>query len=162
MSRSGYSSDCENLGLWRGAVAQAIKGRRGQALLRELADALGAMPVKELHPNQFATAQGEFCSLGVLGAKRGINMDDLGDCDPEDVARRFGIAPALAAEVMYLNDEFLIDEVEWVYEPFVGPPSFRCESSLLCFRLSVSEPHSKRWIAMRKWVAEQIKEPPND
>jgi hypothetical protein len=37
MSRSGYSDDLENWSLirWRGAVASAIRGRRGQAFLRE-------------------------------------------------------------------------------------------------------------------------------
>jgi hypothetical protein len=45
MSRSGYSDDCSGreLVLWRGAVASALRGRRGQAFLRELVDALDAV-----------------------------------------------------------------------------------------------------------------------
>lgn len=42
MSRSGYSDDCENIGLWRGAVERAIRGVWGQALLLEMAAALDA------------------------------------------------------------------------------------------------------------------------
>jgi hypothetical protein len=47
MSRSGYSDDHSEWDLirWRGAVASAIRGKRGQAFLRELLVALDAMPV---------------------------------------------------------------------------------------------------------------------
>ncbi len=38
MSRSGYQDDCEGLNLYRGTVRRAIRGKRGQAFLRELAD----------------------------------------------------------------------------------------------------------------------------
>ena len=45
MSRSGYSDDDEDgrLAMWRGAVQSAIRGKRGQAALRELLTALDAM-----------------------------------------------------------------------------------------------------------------------
>jgi hypothetical protein len=48
MSRSGYSDDCKNEGLWRAAVARAVCGKRGQAFVREMAATLDAMSVKEL------------------------------------------------------------------------------------------------------------------
>ena len=50
MSRSDYSKDgdSQELALWRGAVRSAINGARGQAMLRELAPALDAMPKKTL------------------------------------------------------------------------------------------------------------------
>lgn len=51
MSRSGYTEDCDDnwqLIRWRGAVASAIRGKRGQAFLRELLAALDAMPEKRL------------------------------------------------------------------------------------------------------------------
>ena len=39
MSRSGYSDDLDNWDLirWRGQVSSAIRGKRGQGFLRELA-----------------------------------------------------------------------------------------------------------------------------
>ena len=45
MSRSGYSDDCDTWPLicWRGAVASALRGRRGQQFLIELRDALDAI-----------------------------------------------------------------------------------------------------------------------
>lgn len=50
MSRSGYTEDCDGWDLirWRGAVASAIRGKRGQAFLREALAALDAMPEKQL------------------------------------------------------------------------------------------------------------------
>ncbi|WP_256576270.1 hypothetical protein [Pseudomonas sp. KK4] len=78
MSRSGYSDDCENWSLicWRGAVNSAIKGKRGQAFLIELRDALDAMPVKRLTTNTLE-ADGEFCTLGALGD---VRADSLNPC----------------------------------------------------------------------------------
>ena len=37
MSRSGYTDECEYLDLYRGKVERAIKGKRGQKFLQELA-----------------------------------------------------------------------------------------------------------------------------
>ena len=114
MSRSGYTDDDDYdplaQGRWRQAVKRSLEGRRGQALLLELVAALDAMQDKRLYAGSFATADGEFCTLGVLGAKRGTKMDDLGDeddCDPKEVAQRFGIlAPVSAAN--YASGELLV------------------------------------------------------
>lgn len=138
MSRSGYSDDYDDEGtggLWRGAVKRATEGRRGQVLLRDLLEALDAMPEKRLYRGNFATAEGQYCTLGVLGAKRGTKMDDLGseedyDCDTGLVGKRFGIARALAAEIMYENDE--------------GAAYWEKETP------------EKRWQRIRAWVASQL------
>ena len=140
MSRSGYTDDCEdNLahGRWRGAVKKATEGKRGQELLKELLVVLDAMPEKKLYANSFKDQSGGFCTLGVLGEKRGVKMDDLVDtnwgypeCDAELVGKRFGIAHALAAEIMYMNDEGVMD-------------------------FGDNRP-KERWNRMRKWVADHI------
>lgn len=143
MSRSGYSDDlCGDdplaYGRWRGAVKSATEGARGQAMLRELAQALDAMPDKRLYPGSFTTPEGQFCTLGVLGSQRGTQMDDLGDeddCSTKLVGQRFGIARALAAEIMYLNDEGMY--VGWE-----------------------EDAPQKRWQRMREWVAQQLKTAP--
>lgn len=139
MSRSGYTDDIDNEWAfirWRGAVASATRGKRGQALLRELLEALDAMPEKRLIANSFA-AEGGYCTLGVIGAKRGAEMpvideDDFG-FDPlevrEEAAAALDIAPAMAAEIIYWNDEG-----GW------------------------NETPEERWVRMRNWVAEQITE----
>lgn len=131
MSRSGYSDDCENWNLicWRGAVTSAMKGKRGQAFLLELRDAMDAMPEKRLVADVLE-ADGQFCTIGVLGAKRGINMQALDPDDREGVAEAFGIAPALAAEIVFMNDE----------------GSWNAETP------------EQRWVRMREWVESNIQQ----
>lgn len=129
MSRSGYSDDCDNTWAfirWRGAVSSAIRGKHGQAFLRELLAALDAMPNKRLVPNVLE-ADGEFCTLGVIGKARGIDWTPVDVYDRGHVADLLGIADSLAAEIMYLNDEGV-----WAPTP------------------------EERWKRMHQWVVEQI------
>lgn len=123
MSRSGYTDDYGDddplaLGRWRSAVNNAIRGKRGQAFLHDLAATLDAMPEKKLSANvwdeavtgmPFALKGGEVCALGAVAMARGI---DLTMEDPEDdsvcemVANKLGIATAMAREIVYVNDEY--------------------------------------------------------
>jgi hypothetical protein len=108
MSRSGYSDDCDGWALirWRGAVNSAIKGKRGQAFLRETLAALDAMPEKKLAADSLHDqVEGQFCTLGAVGAVRGIDMKPLEEADRDVIANAFGISEALAAEIMFENDE---------------------------------------------------------
>lgn len=131
MSRSGYSDDCDNWSLicWRGAVNRAIKGKRGQVFLKELAITMDAMPQKRLVRGELQDGTGEVCTLGVVGRARGIDMFKVDVEDRKAVAELFGVAEALAAEIEYENDD------GW-----------------FCTRESPEE----RWRRMRKWVAEKI------
>ncbi|MFL1493785.1 hypothetical protein [Pseudomonas antarctica] len=130
MSRSGYSDDYGGWGLicWRGAVNSALKGERGQAFLIELRDALEAMPTKRLIADSLQ-AWGEFCTIGVLGAKRGVDMTGLDPDDREAVGEAFDIAPAMASEIVFMNDE-----ANWQ-----------------------AETPEQRWVRMRDWITSQIK-----
>lgn len=106
MSRSGYSEDIEQWTLirWRGAVASAIRGSRGQAFLREMLAAMDALPEKKLVASELE-ADGQVCAIGSVGRARGIDMSKI---DPEDcdrVAGKFGISGALTKEIVWLNDE---------------------------------------------------------
>lgn len=106
MSRACYSDDLDDWDLirWRGAVASAIRGKRGQAFLREMLVALDALPEKRLISGELAQ-DGEVCALGSVGLKRGMDMSVI---DPEDytaVADAFGIPESLAREIEFLNDE---------------------------------------------------------
>lgn len=169
MSRSGYTEDNDDPlahGRWRQAVKRSLEGKRGQALLRELVEALDSMPDKRLYSGNFATAEGEFCTLGVLGAKRGTKMDDLGDdydCDTATVGQRFGIAPAMAAEIMYMNDEYAVDEWKWVDVEFCGPvrPYHPDWGSHTKNRRVHNDNHPReRWQRMRAWAVENLKVTP--
>jgi hypothetical protein len=105
MSRSGYDDDCDGWDLirWRGAVASAIRGKRGQAFLKEMLSALDDLPDKRLIDQDFV-ADGDVCALGAVGVKRAIDMANIDPYDRETVAGTFGIPPALAAEIMEVND----------------------------------------------------------
>lgn len=133
MSRSAYSDDCEsNCGWirWNGMVASAMRGKRGQQLLKDLRDALDAMPVKRLIADELVK-DGEYCALGVLGAKRGIDMEKLDPTDGDQVGKAFGIAGCMAQDIVYTNDE---------YYSHLTP--------------------EKRWEKMRAWVDGLIKKDP--
>ena len=135
MSRHGYHDDCDNEWAsicYRGAVASAIRGKRGQAFLRELRDALDAMPVKRLIAQQLENAAGEVCALGCAGKARGLSMEGIDVTDGEVLGKMFGIAEALAREIEYENDEV------WLYG--VGGPTAE-----------------QRWQHVRTWVDRHIK-----
>jgi len=106
MSRSGYSDDCDGWALirWRGAVASAMRGQRGQAFLKEMLAALDALPEKRLVRGELE-ADGAVCAIGSVGKARGVDMSKIDPYDRETVAVTFGVAEALAAEVMDVNDE---------------------------------------------------------
>lgn len=151
MSRSGYSDDyCADwdnaLALYRQAVDRSIAGKRGQKLLRDLVGALDAMPEKKLVVGLFHDS-GDVCALGALGRSRGLDMSELdrrakeaaddewlAENVREAAAEAFDVAPSLAAEVMYLNDD---DR-----GPMYGP----------------TETPEHRWHRMRRWVESQIRE----
>lgn len=107
MSRSGYSEDCDGWDLirWRGAVASAIRGNRGQAFLREMLDALKALPNKRLIARELESNEGEVCALGAVARTRGLDIKGIDPEDGETVAEKFGIARALAQEIVFENDE---------------------------------------------------------
>jgi hypothetical protein len=101
MSRSGYSDEYDPL--WRGAVTSAIRGRRGQAFLKELLTAMDTVADGKLIANDLE-AGGAVCALGAVGKARGLNLSEI-DADAFALAPVFGISYALAAEITFENDE---------------------------------------------------------
>lgn len=134
MSRSQYDTDIDHWGLirWSGAVKSALRGKRGQAALREMLAALDAMPVKELICDYLIRHDGSVCALGALAVARGKSDEaretDADDC--ESVSNLFNIAQAMVRKIEYENDEGLLR----------------------------SESPTERWGRMRAWVASQITE----
>lgn len=116
MSRSGYTEDLDNWALikWRGQVASAIRGKRGQRFFRELIAALDAMPTKALIAEDLITEDGSVCALGALGRAKDIDMSAIDPYDHDALSEAFDIAPQLAAEIMFENDELGEDpQVRW-------------------------------------------------
>ena len=164
MSRSGYSDDFGDddpleLGRYRAQVASAIRGKRGQALLRELLEALDAMPVKELVAGELE-ADGQFCALGVVGQARGLNLASIDTYDVESLGPKFDIAEQLAREIMWVNDDHVL-AYRWVEIEICGPvrPYWPEWGS---HRQTVSMPNERageqRWKTVRDWVAAHIKQ----
>lgn len=135
MTRSGYCDDFDPGDnpvclLWPSIVKRAIKGKRGQSFLRKLADAMDAMPEKVLIANDLVNEEGDCCTIGVFYKANDIPTDVDID-DPEEVGARVNISRAMAAEIEYMNDE-------WV---------------------GSHEKPEDRWERMRKWVTNQLGEP---
>lgn len=130
MSRSGYSDEGENVWLWRGAVDKALKGKRGQAFLREMIESLDAIPDKCLIESALIEEDGSVCAMGAVAKKRGLDVSELDPYESREVADVMGIAWVMACEIAYMNDE-----AAWK-----------------------AETPQERWARMRKWAAEQIKE----
>ena len=146
MSRSGYDEDYEsdnNWGWiqWAGRVASSIRGKRGQAMLRALRDALDAMEVKALVKDSLVTRDGDCCAIGALLKQReppymvaifecqdGGEEDELEEFN-EIIAEDLDVAAPLVQEIVYQNDE----------------------------RCSLSTPE-ERWTKMRAWVEKYIRE----
>lgn len=131
MSRSGYSDDIEGWELirWRGTVANAIRGARGQAFLKEMLAALDALPEKKLITGVLVDEYdpAAVCAIGSVSRSRGINVAGIDPEDRETVAGKFGISPAMAAEIVFMNDEW------------------RCRDT-----------PEQRYSRMRKWTADQL------
>lgn len=132
MSRSGYSDCLDQWDLirWRGAVASAIRGKRGQAFLREMRDALDALPEKRLVPSTLVSNEG-CCAMGAVALARGVDVSGVDPYEREQVADTFGIAEALAAEIAFENDQ------DFGYNNMTP---------------------EERWRYMRAWVERHIKE----
>ena len=145
MSRHGYVDyddvdDDLSLGRWRGQVASAIRGKRGQAFLQELAAAMDAMPEKVLIAKELINSDGDCCAIGVVCKSRGIDVSWVAyDC-PASVGAAVGIAKQLAAEIEYENDEF----------------GGRFEQMDGQWR-RVEETPEERWKRMRAWVESKLK-----
>ena len=103
-------SDDEEFGgqfvLWEANCRRSIKGRHGQAALRELRDVLLSLPSKRLIAGALEH-DGEFCAIGAYAKAKGV---DLGTSTPEDdnhdaAGVKAGMPRLVAWTVVYENDE---------------------------------------------------------
>jgi hypothetical protein len=159
MSRSGYSDDYGDddplaLGRYRAQVASAIRGKRGQALLRELLAALDAMPDKRLVAGELE-ADGQFCALGVVGQARGLDLANIDTYDVESMGPKFNIAEQLAREIMWVNDEF-VSETRQVEVEICGPMRPWDFGHRRSVRVPNEHAGAQRWQQVRDWVAKHI------
>lgn len=134
MSRSGYVNELDplDLGRWRAQVKSAIRGKRGQEFLRELAVAMDAMPEKVLIASELVNDDGDCCTIGVVCKARGLDVSKVDPEAPEQVGALVGIARQMAAEIEFENDDN-----GWHYGRGQETPQ-------------------ERWQRMRKWVDKNL------
>ena len=159
MSRSGYSDDCDGWALirWRGAVASAIRGARGQAFIREALAALDALEEKRLASDSLVNFEvGAFCTLGAVGHARGMDLNGIDAEDRRAVAAAFGISEALAAEIMYMNDESLPGERHQYVNVEICGPLRPWEPRVRAVRLHDARVDESRWWRMHFWLTQNL------
>lgn len=122
MSRSCYSDEFGDefpgqLELYRANVARSIRSKAGQARLRELRDALLALPVKALEANTFADGTRDapnVCALGAWALKKcdgdpqaakQMVPREADDWDTFNAIKAHGWPRLVVLEAIYQNDE---------------------------------------------------------
>lgn len=167
MSRSGYSEDYGEdfpgqLELYRANVERSIGSKAGQARLRELRDALLALPEKRLAGDVFAPASGEACALGVWAKQyipdaEEVRRFDGDDDDTATLLKPFGWPRLVVKDLVYANDG-----ENYVYEEHLGPHrwpqsySYRSDWPLLHGR---DETDEERYVRVLAWVEDNIAKP---
>ena len=136
MGRSGYS-DCDDydtedqylINLHAGALASALRGRRGQAFLQRLAAALDSMPAKSLckiqsgdevdgvrdpvtrvwtYPpgtDRLGLPDGQVCVLGSLAKAEGMDPVAIDATEHKTLAKLFNVSEILVRELEWENDQ---------------------------------------------------------
>lgn len=115
--RIGYSDEEEypgQFGLWQGNCQRSLKGRAGQAALRELEAALLALPEKRLIAHKIIDSEGDVCAIGALAKHKGrdilaepnVGDDDEfeGDGEMEEIGMELGMPRLVAWKVVEKND----------------------------------------------------------
>jgi hypothetical protein len=108
MSRHGYCDDIDDQWAtirYMGALKSAMRGKKGQAFLRELRDALDALPEKCLISEELVNEEGDCCAMGAVALARGLDVSKVDPEEPEYVAAVFGINEKIAREIAYHNDD---------------------------------------------------------
>lgn len=169
MSRSGYRDDYGDdypgqLELYRANVARSIRGKAGQARLRELREALLALPEKRLADDLFAPATGEACALGVWAKRHMPDAEAVQkfDGDDDDTARLlkpFGWPNLVVRDLVYINDC-----ESYIYEehaaPHRNPRDYNYRSTWPIYRAR-PETDEERYARVLAWVTEHIAQEPS-
>lgn len=125
--------------LYEANVRRSFSGRAGQERLREIREALLALPEKRLISRRLADEGGGVCAIGALALKRGTDAgedravvvdrlarkitEETADWDSWEVeeqtlgvASELGVKRTMAIEIGYTNDEPYDETPEYRYE----------------------------------------------
>ena len=168
MGRTSWSEDYADddpaaANLFQGNLKRSLRGRAGQAALRELEAALLAMPEKALYADVFAEPSGEVCALGAVAVARkqaqGLSRDEAlatcADVDPydsEEECEALGFPRLVAQAVVWENDEAHTTVWEVAYGP--AHPGRGSYKGGIPFIRDVTP--RERYDAMLAWVRRRI------
>jgi hypothetical protein len=108
--------------LWQANCERSLKGKKGQAALRELEAALLALPAKRLIEGELENEAGEVCAIGALARFKGKENPKVGDsfgdfdelqANSEEIervtvgfAQELGVPRMVAIAVVHENDDY--------------------------------------------------------
>ena len=110
MSRINYTDEEDHPGqfaLWQANCLRSIKGKNGQAALRELEQALLALPDKRLIAGDLQDEQGNVCAIGALARHKNHTPKADPEYEMEAVGVELGMPELVAWTVVCLNDREL-------------------------------------------------------
>jgi hypothetical protein len=113
--RLNYSDEEDRPGqfaLWDANVRRSLKGKAGQLALRDLRDALLALPEKRLIANVLMDDEGGVCAVGAYAKAKGLDLERF---DPEDESDEVGVVagmPRLVAWSVVAQNDF-VNDVVW-------------------------------------------------
>lgn len=121
MSRISYSDDEDWTGqfaLFQANCRRSIRGKAGQAALRDLEAALLALPNKRLIADALEDEHGDVCAIAAYGKYKGVDLSKhYPEYDSDDVGIEGGMPKLVAWKVVCLNDI----ELTTVWEAALGP-----------------------------------------
>lgn len=112
-----------------------MRSERGQRFLRDLRDALDAMPQKRLVALKYKTSDGEYCAVGCVAEARGVDLSTVVDHTGDDAVDCFSVTLPF-----HLNVNGNV--VAWI----------EAEND----RTASTESPEDRWRRMRAWVEKYI------
>lgn len=106
--RISYSEEEDYPGqfeLWKANCERSIRGAAGQAELKQLRDALLALPEKRLISDSLDNEDGEVCAIAAYGKHKGLNLEEFHpESDSDEVGIAAGMPRLVAWKVVEMND----------------------------------------------------------
>jgi len=101
--------------LWEANYERSLKGRKGQSALRDIEQALLALPEKKLIADALQDDDGQVCAIGALAKHKGVSMPPPLEIDSEfedykvidqmvELGRSLGVPKLVAIAVIHEND----------------------------------------------------------
>lgn len=133
-----YEADGENPAenLYWPNLRRACRSKRGQRVLREVVEALLALPQRRLIANAIKEPSGEVCAVGAVAQYKGVDLGEYREGDQEDtiqIGESIGMGRMIPWHLGFMNDTQLPGLEPWELErakrngnPFVWSEQKQC------------------------------------